>query len=155
MTRETALVVVLGGIVVIAVIALVFGLGGVTSTSGPARLQPPATPPATGALVSGLIVDEGLSILGVRLRPAVYRVQVEFLVAGECLSRLDFGVNWPVDDPACSSDVPIDGTIGGLGNTAFGRTIVVVEREISEACFDAIDASSGGPWPPPGEDCTR
>ncbi len=78
--------------------------------------------------------SHGLSILGLRLRPAVFRVQVEFLVAGECESRLDFGVSWPVDDPACSSDVPIEGTISGLGNAASGDTIVIVEREISEGC---------------------
>ena len=155
MTREAAIVLVLGGMVVLAVVALVFGLGGMTSTSGPARVQPPVTPPATGAVVSGLTVDEGLSILGVRLRSAVFRVQVEFRVAGECQSRLDFGASWPVDDPACSSDVPIEGTISGLGNTASGDTIVIVEREISESCFDAIDARSGGAWPPAEETCTR
>ena len=85
----------------------------------------------------------------------MYRVQVEFLLAGECLSRLDFGASWPVDDPACVSDVQIEGTIGGLGNAATGDTIVIVEREISEACFDALNASSGGPWPPATDACTR
>ena len=155
MTREAATVLVLGGIALAAVIALVFGLGGLQSTSEPARVQPPATPPATGAAVSGLTADEGLSILGLRLRPAVYRVQVEFLLAGECLSRLDFGASWPVDDRACASDVQIEGTISGLGNAATGDTIVIVEREISEACFDALNASSGGPWPPATDACTR
>ena len=136
-------------------LALALGLGGMRSTSGPARVQPPATPPATGAAVSGLTTDSGLSIFGLRLHHAAYRVQVVFLVAGECLSRLDQGEGWPIDDPACAGDVQIEGTISGLGRTAFGDTIVNVEREISKACFDALDASLGGPWPPATDACTR
>ncbi len=154
MSREAATVLVLGGIALAVVLALALGLGGTRSTSGGALFQPPATPPATGAVVYGLTTDSGLSILGLRLRPATYRVQVEFLVAGECLSRLDQGESWPVDDPACAGDVQIEGTINGLG-TAFGDTIVNVEREISKACFDALNASSGGPWPPATDACTR
>ena len=155
MSREGATVLVLGGIALAVVLALALGLGGTRSTSGGALFQPPATPPATGAVVYGLTTDSGLSILGLRLRPATYRVQVEFLVAGECLSRLDQGESWPVDDPACAGDVQIEGTINGLGRTAFGDTIVNVEREISKACFESLDASSGGPWPPATDACTR
>ena len=154
MSREGATVLVLGGIALAVVLALALGLGGTRSTSGGALFQPPATPPATGAVVYGLTTDSGLSILGLRLRPATYRVQVEFLVAGECLSRLDQGESWPVDGPACAGEVKIEGTIHGLG-TAFGDTIVNVEREISKACFDALNASSGGPWPPATDACTR
>lgn len=155
MNRDVATLLVVGGIVLVAALALLFGLGGVRTTTGVARIDPPDTVPASGAVVFALSVDEGISILGVRLRPSTYRVRVQFLVAGECLAHLKNEAAWPLDEPACASDVPIEGTVTGRGRTGTGETIVGVEREISEQCFDALDAVSGGPWPPAAEACTR
>ena len=151
MSRNAATALVLGTIGVVAVIALALGLAG-GSTISEGSLFPPADP-AAGAAVSGLFAEEGWTLLGIRLRSATYRVQVQFTAPPDCLERLVEGASWPLDDAACLSEVAIDGVVAGRGRTATGATIVNIERKITRECYEALQPLGAAPWPVSIEAC--
>ena len=145
MGHNAAMLLALGVIGLGAVIALALGLAG-GSTTSEGSLFPPADPEA-GAAVSGLLAEEGWTLLGIRLRSATYRVSVAFTVPADCFDRLADGARWPLDDEACRSGVPIDGVVAGRGRTASSATIVNIEREITRACYEALRPLRTAPWP--------
>ena len=151
MSRNEATALVLGTIGVVAVIALALGLSGGSTTSEVSGFRSPD--PDAGPAISGLFVDEGFSLLGIRLRAATYRVQVVFTAPIACLDRLASGATWPLADEACRTDVAIEGIVAGSGQAASGAAIVNVEREISRDCYEALRPLGAAPWPVSIEAC--
>ena len=93
--------------------------------------------------------------MGIPLRSANYRIQVQFTAPAECLDRLVDGASWPLDDAACQSDVEIEGVVAGTGRTARGATIVNIERKITRECYEALRPARALPWPVSIEACGR
>lgn len=151
MSREAAGALVTGAVGLVVVAALAVGLAGVRETTEVSDIRAPD--PAAGAAVSGLRTDSGLSLLGIRLRPAKYYALVQFTVGPDCLRVLDDGASWPLEQEACRSDVEIDGVVAGSGRTASGETIVAVERKIARECYEALLRLDAPPWPVPNEAC--
>ncbi len=145
MSRSAATMLVFGAIGLVALIVLALGLAG-GSTGSEGSLFPPADPEA-GAAVSGLFAEEGWTLVGIRLRSATYRVSVQITAPPDCFDRLTSGANWPLDDDACRSDVVIDGVVAGSGRTASGATTVIIEREITRECYEALQPLGAAPWP--------
>jgi hypothetical protein len=148
-SSTTGLIIGVIGLVVVVVLAL----GGTVSrtTSGVSELQAPD--PEAGPSVSGLFVDPGTKVLGIRLSSSTYRVRVQFTASPECFENLTGGADWPIDHESCRSDVPITGTVAGSGRTAFGDTVVVVERKITRTCYEALLNRGATPWPVSAEAC--
>ncbi len=153
MSRSAATMLVFGAIGLVVVIVLALGLAG-GSTGSEGSLFPPADPEA-GAAVSGLFAEEGWRLLGIRLRSANYRVQVQFTAPPDCLGRLVDGASWPLDDAACRSEVAIDGVVASSGRTAAGATIVNIERTITGGCYEALRPLGAAPWPVSVAACGR
>ena len=145
MSRNDATMLVFGAIGLVALIVLALGLAGGSTTSEGALFQP--ADPEAGAAVSGLFAEEGWTLLGIRLRSAKYRVQVQFTAPADCWDRLVDGASWPLDDAACRSEVAIDGVVAGSGRTASGATIVNIEQEITRECYEALRPLRAAPWP--------
>ena len=145
MSRNAAALLALGAIGLVAVVALALGVGG-GSTTSEGSLFAPAHPEA-GAAVSGLFVDEGWTLVGIRLRSATYRVSVTLTARPDCFRHLIDGASWPLDEEICRSDVPIEGIVAGRGRTASGATIVNIEREITRECYEALRPLGAAPWP--------
>ncbi len=150
MSQHAAAMVVFGVIGLVLFVALALGVGGSTSVETSSIR---AVGPESGPAVVGVFADEGLKVLGIRLESSTYRVQVQFTAAKGCLAHLVGGADWPLAAEACQSDVEIVGTVGGSGTTAFGETIVVVEREITRTCYEALEPLRASPWPPSAEAC--
>ena len=142
---------IVGAIGLIVVIVLALGLTVRQTTTEVSQLQAPD--PEAGAAVSGLFVDPGTKVLGVRLSSSTYRVHVQFTAPPECFERLTGGADWPIAHESCRSDVPITGTVAGSGRTAFGNTVVVVERKITRKCYEALLTLGAKPWPVSSEAC--
>ncbi len=153
MSRNDATMLVFGAIGLVALIVLVLGrFGGSTTSEG--SLFAPADPEA-GAAVSGLLAEEGWTLVGIRLRSAKYRVRVQITAPPDCFNRLTNGASWPLDDDACRSDTVIDGVVAGKGRTASGATIVNIERKISRECYEALRPLGAAPWPVSVAACGR
>ncbi|MDA1061442.1 MAG: hypothetical protein O2895_00775 [Chloroflexi bacterium] len=150
MSREASTVGAVALIALVVVAVLAIGLGGVRSSI---EVRPALPETEADAAVVELIESGGLSVLGLRLRSPTYRVRVRLFAPEACLARIDGGLLWPAAHEDCRSDVPIDGVVAGEGRLATGETIVVVEREISRACYEALTASLGASWPVPAEAC--
>jgi len=151
MSQHAAAILAFGVIGLVAVIVLGLGLTrGSTTTEGSAIR---AVDPESGPAVVGLFGNQGLRVLGIQLESDTYRVQVQFAASEDCFAFLESGADWPLDDEACRSDVAIDGVVAGSGRTASGATTVVVEREISRKCYEALQPLGASPWPPSVEAC--
>ena len=153
MSQNATAMLVLGAIGLVALVALALGLAGGSTTSGGSLFQP--ADPEAGAAVSGLFAEEGWTVLGIRLRSANYRVQVQFTPPPDCLDRLVEGASWPLDDADCRSEVAIDGVVAGTGRTATGATIVNIERKITRECYEALRPLGAAPWPVSVAVCDR
>ena len=144
MSRNAVTLLALGAIGLVAVIALALGLAGGSTTIEVSDIRPAR--PEAGAAVSRLLVDEGFTLLGIRLRSAKYRVRVTFTAPIACLDRLVSGASWPLADEACRTDAAIEGVVAGSGHAASGAAIVTVEREISRECYEALRPLGAAPW---------
>ncbi len=146
MSRHAATMLVFGAIGIVAVVVLGLGLAGGSTRIEISEIRP-ANPDA-GPAIARLLVDEGFEVLGIRFGSDTYRVRVQFAAPADCLEHLVGGADWPLDEEACRSDVAIKGVVAGSGRTALGATIVVVEREISRECYEALRPLGAAPWPP-------
>jgi hypothetical protein len=142
---------VLGVIGLVAIIVLGLGLTARSTSGGVSAIR--AVDPESGPAVVGVFADGGLRVLGIQLESNTYRVRVQFAAAGDCLPHLVSGAEWPLAAEACRSDVAIEGTVAGKGRTAFGATTVVVEREVSRQCYEALQPVDASSWPLPEEAC--
>ncbi|MGA9598518.1 MAG: hypothetical protein WBV06_20345 [Acidimicrobiia bacterium] len=135
---------------VLVLVGLAF-LGGSTKTTilPTVELPPPGDVGPTGAPIAVVISthqDQETSFFGLLRGPKHYIAGVQFYAQSGCLRLLADGDPWPASAAECSTDVPISGVVRGLGVAATGETIVLVDVEVSEECFVALDP--GNTWPP-------
>jgi hypothetical protein len=114
--------------------------------------HPPVDPPADGsAAIVTLRAPGGLAPLGIRLIDPTHAVEVQFLAGPGCSQLLTSGEAWPTDVPQCATGVDVTGTIGGLGTTASGQSIVGVTFPVSRSCYEQLEV--GMAWPTGYAEC--
>jgi hypothetical protein len=146
---------IVAGATVLVIVALAF-LRGATETTvlPPVDLPPPGVGP-TGTPVAVVVStheDQETSWFGLRRGPTHYLASVQFYAPQDCLPLLSEGDPWPGVASECSTDVPISGVVTGSGSAPTGETIVLVDVELQEGCFDAL--VPGDTWPPTRPECT-
>jgi len=100
----------------------------------------PADYDAGTVIVVSKAATDGMRLLGIEFRKAVYRVDVAFTVPGqECFFALTEQEEWPVPDAPCVGPRHVTGTLAGLGNTLEGDTYVGVSIEVGEECYTTIE----------------
>ncbi len=114
--------------------------------------HPPVDPPADGSAVIGILrASGGLAPLGIRLIDPTHTVEVQFLTGPGCSERLTPGQAWPTDVPECATGVSLTGTVGGLGTTISGQSLVGVTFSVSRGCYGRLEV--GMPWPTTYPEC--
>lgn len=98
------------------------------------------------ALVVGKNQSGGTSLFGLDFGPVTYRISAQFFTSPGCFALVESGERWPTSFVECSTDVAVEGTVTGLGRAGTEETIVVVDVEVAQDCFD--DVSAGDFWPP-------
>lgn len=106
----------------------------------------------SAAVVLGTDQSGGSSFLWLDLGSKTYSVTVQFYAPPGCFELVEFGDQWPVPYPECSSDIPVAGEVTGLGNTPTGESMVAVDVEVARDCFDNV--ARGSSWPPAVSACT-
>ncbi len=115
--------------------------------------RPEVIPTERGvALVAGLRESGGWSLFGVDITKSKSSVEVRFLTEPGCSGLLRSGDPWPTSFPQCSTPITVVGTVGGLGVTPSGDSMVGVEFEVPRACFDRLER--GMAWPNPDRACS-
>lgn len=140
-------------VIVLAALALVGGSTEI-SVSPSVELPPPGEVGPTGApfaVVVSMHEDQETSFFGLRRGQTHYLALVQFYAAPGCLNLIADGDRWPASAGECSTGVPISGVIGGLGVAPTGETIVFVDAEIPEDCYNALEP--GDAWPPDSPAC--
>jgi hypothetical protein len=148
-------------VAIVAVVALaIVGLMALRGTSRTVEVHPPVdigspgdTTPSGGPIATVIAKREvgGGSILWFSRGDPTYIVSVQFFAGADCIGLIDDDTPWPTDDPSCTSEVPISGTVSGGGIAITGEAIVAVDAIVQQACYDAIDP--GRYWPPEGLPC--
>lgn len=143
-----------GGIVALVLLmaALVFyglrpGRTEVTYDAGPGVVPAEDGSPT----VAFLTESGGFELLGLRFADSTHVVEVQFTTAPGCSDLLTAGGPWPVPYPECAASVEIAGTVGGLGITESGRSLVGVRIEVAGACYEAL--RPGMAWPTSFPEC--
>ena len=134
---------------------IVFALRSVsteTEVLPPVTLGDPQDGPAA-AVVVGKHQSGGISILGLRFGRTTYRMSVQFFTAPGCIELVRFGDRWPTPFEECSSTVPIRGEISGGGTAATGESIINVDVEVPEDCYESV--ARGESWPPAAPACAH
>jgi hypothetical protein len=154
-SRDAALVVVVGAIVL--VVAVVIGLGAfgtttTTTTSGPATVPPDPPPGGTTGVTFELRTEPGTSILGLKLRADKHYAFVALAAPQACIDENEDGSPDLSAEASCAN-LAAHGEIAGNGTTSYGINFVVVEVQITQACFNAL--AVGDMWPPSGDDCDQ
>ena len=135
-------------VLVLVVLAL---SGGSTETAilPSVELPPPGEVGPTGtpiAVVVSTHQDQETSFFGLRRGRTHYIASVQFYAPSGCQSLIADSDPWPPSAAVCSTEVPISGIVSGLGVAATGEAIVLVDVEVAEECFIALDP--GDTWPP-------
>jgi hypothetical protein len=154
-SRDAALVVVVGAIVL--VVAVVIGLGAfgtttTTTTSGPATVPPDPPPGGTTGVTFELRTEPGTSILGLKLRADKHYAFVALAAPQACIDENEDGGRELSTEAECAN-LAAHGEITGDGATSTGINFVIVELQITQACLNAM--AIGDRWPPTGDDCDR
>lgn len=114
--------------------------------------SPPVEPPADGtAVIAALRAPGGLALLGIQIIDPTHTIEVAFLTGPGCSALLTPGDAWPTPHPECGSDVDVAGTVGSLGVTAAGKSLVGVTFTLSGSCYDLLER--GMAWPPHLPEC--
>ncbi len=153
MNRSTIVVIVIGGIALVALIAAV--LGGTTTQIGGGLAELRACPRdgAPAACVVGKSANDpgGLSIFGTTLfaNEVTYRVMVQVQSTRDCVERV-YGVDrverWPPSFAECANDFTRPGQIAGTGALGpSGAQALMIQVEVSEDCYLAVVSGHG--WP--------
>lgn len=135
--------------VVVAVLALAFfGLRPQRVVTEPAAEYPydPATEGDLGPVVVSTRSSGGFRLLGFQLGHQQHTVSVRFVAPPGCSQQLATGQSWPVANPACTTPYTVTGTIGGLGTTADGRSLIGLDIDVSRECSATVEL--GTVWPP-------
>lgn len=156
MNRDVKPILAVVGVVALVVVGLM-ALRGTSRTievfPGVDIGSPGDTTPSGGPIATVIAKREtgGGSILWFSRGDATYLISVQFFAGPDCTEIVDGDTTWPPDDPTCTSEVPITGTVSGGGIAATGEAIVTVDVVVQRACYDLIDP--GQYWPPEGLPC--
>jgi hypothetical protein len=74
-----------------------------------------------------------------------YEVTVQFFAPTGCSASVSFDDPWPSSDPVCATEVPVAGTVSGIGTVETGESVIAVEVQVSPECFAAVEP--GDYWP--------
>ena len=153
MSRATNTGLIVGVLVVGALIMLaLLSTSTETEVLSPVTLGDPQDVEPTAAVITGKHESGGFSMLGLRFGHWTYHLSVQFYDAPGCFEVVSFGDPWPTPFQDCSSAVPITGEVSGIGNTATGASIIGVDVEVPEDCYQAV--APGETWPPAAPACT-
>ena len=144
---------VIVGVLVVGAL-IVFALRSVsteTEVLTPVTLGDPQDAGPAAAVVIGKHQSGGISILGLRFGRTTYRMSVSFFAAPGCIGLVDFGDRWPTPFEECFSSVPITGEVSGGGSASTGESIISVDVEVPEDCYEAV--ARGESWPPAAPAC--
>ncbi len=97
------------------------------------------------ARVISKVETPGRSFLWFRMSDPSYEVTVQFFAPPGCSGSVSFDDPWPTSDPSCATDVPVAGTVSGVGTTQTGESIIAVDVEVDPECFAAVER--GDYWP--------
>jgi hypothetical protein len=142
-------------LIIVAVVAVVIiGFMALRGTSREVEMLPEVdlgspgdTTPTGGplAVVIGALQRGGGGFLWFDRGDPTNIVTVQFYAPAACGATVSFDDAWPTQDPGCRSEVPISGVVSGLGTAPTGETIVAVDAEVGDACFETVDL--GDYWP--------
>lgn len=155
MTREVKpILAVLAGVVVIVGLVLAMRPGtSETTVLPPVTLGDPIDVEPSAAIVVSKFQSEGTSILWMNFGRTTHRLSVQFYAPPGCSDLVTFDDPWPAPFDECTTDLPIVGSISGLGIAPTQESIVAVEVEVTEECFDRVPR--GASWPPDATECTE
>jgi len=105
----------------------------------------PADHAAGSVVVVATRATEGFAVLGFIVRRPEYHIDVSFTLPEECADHIEGDATWPIPDPSCAGPAGIAGSVGGIGRSAAGETIVAVAIETSESCY--VTMEPGMTWP--------
>lgn len=158
MNREVKpILLVLAGVAVLLLVFLALKSGYTETVILPSvDLPPPSGVGPTGtpiAVVMSMHEDRETSFFGLRRGQTHHIVGVQFYAPPDCAELLADGELWPTPAIECSTEVPITGVVTGTGIAATGETIVVVDAEISQECFNVT--YPGDFWPSEAPECVE
>lgn len=103
------------------------------------------------AVVASLRESGGFSLLGLRFADSTHYVEVQFTTEPGCSDLIAGDDPWPTPYPQCSTPVEMVGTVGGLGVTMSGRSLVGVQITIPRECHELL--AVGMAWPTGFPEC--
>ena len=150
---NTAVVV---GILVLVLVAgvAVFGAGGfVTSTTSTSSEGVAVTPPPAdgsyGVVVGNYQSKNGFSVFGWDFTPSKWEAQVMFVPPAGCPEPEDVDLTVVAEGPCAT--VPAEGRLSGGGTDEDGNRLWSVSFEVSKACHDALEFNDA--WPTTKPEC--
>lgn len=145
MGRDIAAGILVVFMALIAVAALFFGaLGGSSTITYDDSASVPAPVNVNGGLVYGKHETGGMRFLGFDFRSRERWLSVGFVAPPECLSVNDAGEQVVLASGDCAA-LPGSGLVQGGGTTVDRIEWVMVQVQVSQACYQAI--GSGDAWP--------
>jgi len=156
MNREVKpILLVLTGVAVLLLVFVALAPGSTEIQVLPSvELPPPdAVGPGGGpaAVVMSTHQDQETSFFGLSKGPTHYIVSIQFYAPSGCSNKITDDDVWPVAATDCSTGVPVAGAVTGLGDAPTGETIVVVDAEVSQDCYNVIQP--GDFWPSEAPEC--
>jgi hypothetical protein len=152
--RPVLAVVTVATIVVLAVMGLRSGTTEIV-VQPPVDLPPPGAVGPGGeplAVVISAQTRQETSFFGIIRGDTHHILRVQFYAPPECAAVITNGAQWPLSTNDCPSRVPIEGVVSGTGTAPTGETIVAVDVETTQECFEAV--ALGDSWPPSRTECT-
>jgi hypothetical protein len=135
--------------VIVAAAFLALGSGTTETHISPAVTLPDPAVLGPSETTSALVVAKrqfgGTAILGFTFGKESYRVSAQFYAAAGCLPLVESGDMWPTPFDECATGIDLAGEISGLGLAATGESIMLVDIEVLEDCFDIVPIESA--WP--------
>jgi hypothetical protein len=78
-------------------------------------------------------------------------VRVQFFDEPGCLEAVSSSQDWPTPHEECTSTVLVRGQATRVGRAATGRSIISVDVEVSNSCYDTV--MPGDSWPTSAPEC--
>ncbi len=154
MSRESIAAAILGAIVVGVLIVLAFAPGSRTTTTEvlpPIDLDDVESVGPNEAVVISKYESGGSSFFGFTIGRTSHLVRVQFFDESGCQAVVSSRELWPTSHEECTSAVPVSGEISATGITATGQSIIGVDLEVSDTCYDTV--TPGESWPTSAPEC--
>ena len=153
MSRESIAAAILGTIVVGVLIVLAFAPGSTTTTEvlPPIDIGDVESVGPNEAVVISKYESGGSSFFGFTIGRRSHLVRVQFFDQSGCQAVVSSRELWPTSHEECTSAVPVRGEISATGITATGQSIIGVDLEVSDTCYDTV--TPGESWPTTAPEC--